>query len=35
MEINIQKTEEIKKDQKYIDYLKWLEENGCIFPSVK
>lgn len=34
MEINVARTLQLKNEQKYKDYVKWLEDSGCIFPNV-
>lgn len=34
MDVNIEKTEALKNDPIYTKYVEWLEQNGCIFPSV-
>lgn len=34
MDINIQKTHEVKTNPNYIKYVKWVQDNGCVFPNV-
>lgn len=33
--INIEMTQKIKKDPKFLVYLGWLKQNGAIFENVK
>jgi hypothetical protein len=33
-EVDEQATEIAKKEKVYIEYVRWLEENGCKYPSV-
>lgn len=33
-EINIEMTQKIKKDPKFLNYIDWLRKNGAIFENV-
>lgn len=33
--VNWEKTQEIKNDEKWIEYKNWLLLNGCKFPNVR
>ena len=34
-EVNIEATSLAKSSSKYENYIQWLSENGCLYPSVK
>lgn len=33
--VNIELTRQVQRDPRYVNYVKWLTDNGCIFPSVR